>query len=437
MADYQEELTIDIKDMLHRLLKKWKPVVLCALALALILGAFSAYKEQNKRAGTFAFMQNHPEANYSYAAADKAKTLSAPSIESVESAVEQNSAYRAQIKDIQNYLSDSIACNLSTDKVPTATTTYLIGVKSDSWQYMTSARAANDIVLAYRACILSDEVLQPIIDDLGLETDCRYLKEVVSIGQNSDSARQEPAQENNLLVVTVFGDSLDTCQAVSSKLSSAIEKMTPSIQKSLEGYDFTLSLINTKLEETDARWVGENINAAYKAITDLNNNIANISKNMSADEKALYDELVSERQLSENGDAEQLAQLGKPAGSLLNKKMIAIGFVLGAFLACAWICGKYILSNRLRVADDLHDVFALYNLETVENAKAIAAKKKVKNICVLGAAKDSIGIPSADITEADAAILAEQIDVSLYDAIAREVETCAQYELPILGYIVK
>lgn len=176
---------------------------------------------------------------------------------------------------------------------------------------------------------------------------------------------------------------------------------------------------------------------------------------------------------------------------LISVKFIVIGLIVGLVVGCGWIGLKYIMSACIRVGDDIVSVYGLSVLGnisggakkskwfrkpydtltteeqlavTVANIKVImkhegkqtvfltsdATTDRCKEIC--NALRDGLcaqgiscrveesitGVLDSmqDGTETEAVVLVEQIDVSRYEMIGKEIELCNKCSVPVLGAVV-
>ena len=177
--------------------------------------------------------------------------------------------------------------------------------------------------------------------------------------------------------------------------------------------------------------------------------------------------------------------------SFISVKYILIGLILGAFLGCLWIAIRYIMQNKLRVADDLANVYGLtvlgqisgekkkakwfqspYDSYTKEeqldliaaNVKVLMERQEKNKVFLTGdsssercrnmteqlaARLNAQGLQCtagqsvaydlgsiSEINETEAVVLVEQIDVSRYELIGKEKELCANCGIPVLGGVV-
>ena len=175
----------------------------------------------------------------------------------------------------------------------------------------------------------------------------------------------------------------------------------------------------------------------------------------------------------------------------LSVKYMAIGLILGLFVGCGWIAIRYIMQNKLRVADDLTSVYGLpvigqisgekkkakwfqspYDAYTNEeqldliaaNVKVLMERQEKHKVFLTGdsgsercrnmtqqlasrlnaqglqcGAGQSVAYDLGSISrinEAEAVVLVEQIDVSRYELIGKEKELCANCWIPVLGSVV-
>ena len=148
------------------------------------------------------------------------------------------------------------------------------------------------------------------------------------------------------------------------------------------------------------------------------------------------------------------------AAPSLNAKIVAIGMVAGALIGAFVLLLRYLLSDFLKVAEDLKEAFGQHVIGAEvalakQDIKYFANKKGIARVHMLGsytneetaklqadlqeALKGEVEMISGDlstVTEAEAVVFVEKIGKSSYKKIEKEIEMCKTYEVPVLGFVV-
>ena len=170
--------------------------------------------------------------------------------------------------------------------------------------------------------------------------------------------------------------------------------------------------------------------------------------------------------------------------AFINMKYLLIGLVLGLVVGCGYIAIRYVLSSKLRTAQDLEHGFGITVLGCVAeqnsskrvgtkedqigvivaNVKLIMERQGKQKVFLTGGSaterccgvidaiaqglKDqgmdcAVGVSVVNdvdsiskVADADAVVLVEEIDVSGYETIKKEKELCEQCKIPVLGSVV-
>ena len=190
---------------------------------------------------------------------------------------------------------------------------------------------------------------------------------------------------------------------------------------------------------------------------------------MTSAEKSYYNVLVKELSGTDMSAVEK--DISSPG--LIQPKWLVIGCVLGAFIGACVISGAYLLSGKLRTAEDMEmpygipvlaelksaddptldsvakgiirllterklSTIAISNVDT-EGAKRtgeqLKEKLRTQNIAVKTTSPDYAGFID-EVSEADAVLFVEQVGKSRYCDIESCVEACRKFCIPTIGCVV-
>jgi len=304
---------------------------------------------------------------------------------------------------LKNYLKNSVLVRNSNIELRQRTLQIDIVVKDENSSHIMK------VFESYANAIQSEEFYNLIADRLGEETD-EYIYELINVPEISEDVIKNNIKSIYSLRNDLYGNTVLSFMAgllgkddnytstIASLLKQYMESQKISIDSFICPHSFYVYNIGSK-----------NIAADTSKQTKLVDSIKGLEK--------------------------EIASI-KGNNNTSYKKWILIGFIVGAFMVAGLYTLLYVFSDKLHEADEIQDTYGLYNLETLDNMRLIASKKGYNSICVLGTAKESSGVTSVNLDKADAVLLAETVEVSKHKDIEREILTCRQYGIPIVGYMV-
>ncbi len=319
---YEQE--IDLKDLMFAVLYKWRPIILAAVVLAVILGGYravSAYRSQNDT-------QTVEKAQKDYEAAvelyEKNRANCEREIENLKKSIE----------DQQEYLEKSELMNMSPYDVWVAQT--VLFVKTD-YQIMPDMVYQNlnftdTILTTYQTSLTNLEFLETVADEIGMDE--RYLEELVSV-----------TISGNLLTIVVKGDT----EAHAKEIMDAM----------LEGVDDAKRQIRTSIGNHTVSEVSSSVGS----LVDLN--LQDTQKQQSDRLTSLNDSLESKQD-----ELDAMTEPAKPSTSTMAAikggiKYAVLGGVLGAFMVVFFVCVVFLMSDKLYSAKELKNRYRVKILGTL------------------------------------------------------------------------
>lgn len=350
------EREIDIKDLILHILLQWKWMLLAMVIGAVLLGAFSVVK--NKKAIE------------SQKAAISVEQISEEcTVEQVEAAELAYTVYLKQellVNDLKDYINESIIMNIDPSETCVIKDVYLSTSSAGEEPF-----EINNLNRVFENILYSDAVTEEIKTALECDAEGRFIHEMYWINESED---YELTKEygGSVFVVTIMAGTADDAQKISeitrkSIGESNVDKMgmdaVAFINSSMEtGYDFLL-----------AKTQMENLNKYSEAKTKLDT-VVNKHSDLTGKAAELFDALVK-TEVTEDKGSESYS-----IGTLLSKKYILLGAVVGIILVAGIYAFIYILSGTLKKAEELSDYFGLRVIDTVwtEKKMDVLSKKLVK-----------------------------------------------------------
>lgn len=332
----QYEQEIDLKDLMFSVLRKWRPIIVVAVAFALLLGGFKTAKGIGQLGDADYVKENKAAYDLSMEQYESTKKRLEREIENIQD----------NIKSQEQYKKDSILMNINPyDEYVSAATLYI----STDYQIMPGMAYQNpntsaSILKAYMSIAQNGEMYNYVLGKMNNELSLRYLKELV---------KMEPDYDNNMLSITVVGDSKQRAAKVMELLMDSIEESHEKLIQTIADHEVNI------VDETSYVSVDLELEQQQQ---DLSANMEQLASSLQAKSKELTD-------------------LKEPASGLLSKtsvlkgaiKYAILGGVLGAFMAVFFICVAFLMSDKLVNDKELRRRYGLMVLGTFKKS----GRKKV------------------------------------------------------------
>ena len=306
--NYEQE--IDLKDLMFAVLRKWRPIIVIAVVFAVLLGALKTVKgirqlgdEEYVKKNQDTYVMNLDQYNSTKGRLEK-------EIENLQQNIESQQEYKDH--SILMYI------NPYDEYVETATfyisTDYAI---MPGMMYQ-NPNTATSILKAYMSIAQNGEMYNYVLGKMNNKIGIRYLKELVKI---------VPDYDNNMLDITVIGDTRKTASDVMGYIKDSIASSKDSITEAIGEHE------NNLVDESQFVTVD----------LELDKTQTEFSANM--------DQL----DISLKQKTKELSELAEPKNNLLSKgsvlksavKYAVLGGVLGAFIAVFFLCVAFLMSDKL------------------------------------------------------------------------------------------
>ncbi len=362
-----DEVTINLLDLLRRILRSWKFLLICMVAGAVLVDGigyvWSAVRNRENETDT-------PEAEEA-SLEELKEDLADREIVEAEAFSEMYLTTMEHYEKDLAYAENSLKMQLDPKCVPTLTAQFFI----DSSQQ--PGTTTGDVVSSYAGLAVSEDVCQQILETLGWDTEEAYIAELITVdegtGVNAISMTNEEddatananinmnvnENDTNLLTITVIAEEKADCETMMDIIEQTLQEGTGELQKIYGNFDLTL-LQRQYVEKADADLMAYQVNQ-LSGLNKLRNTITNITSSFSDDQLEYYFALISNGMADLDDDLTEEELLTEDAAAsspkIFNIRYILLGLFLGLVAACAWILLRYILAPNLRVKDDLEEVY--------------------------------------------------------------------------------
>lgn len=487
-----KEREIDLLDMIADILSRWRGLLMALVLGAILMGAFSytrSYRDiqnmQSQKVNDAAMSEMAIDERLAQLGENMDESLLAVVLLTVDD--ERELALRNE------YVQNSIYMQLDPLHVEQEELVYNIQGRNEN--------GVSGLGKIYKDIISGVGLYDWVEQQTGIET--AYVRELISTSVDSSLKFSNGDTVSiggcDSLKITISGTDAETCGKIAEAVKTYIEKQQKEISSKLGSHELTL------LSESAGTIVSTDV---MKQQVDYRNTICNLEATIvaakagfSEDQKQYYTLLMKKTSLEDITDAEQdneAANQTVAASPSVSKKYVVLGAVLFAFVYAVILCMGYIFNSRIRVNDELQDLYGIPQIglvvkdskkklfldkwinnlrhygkreftaeQSMELAfaalKIVAVKNGLNSVCLLGcnlgagadkvceglkAALEKEGITvtilnnvlyDAEAMEklctAQGAVLVEKAGSTLYNEITGELELLRRQEIVVLGGI--
>lgn len=325
--NFYEEREMDVKGLLFAVLYRWRPIILLALILGILLGGYKIINGILIRQDSAELVER--EETYQKDVELYEQTLAGyeRDIASLES----------RLEDHQVYMNESVLMHVDPSSRPKAYAEYLVKLDENGWQQYPQTvemDPTDSLVRSYAANLAQWIDWNEITKKTGVDE--RYLKELISTNLDYSS---------NTFVIDVTYEDLDTAEWILNKILMQVTEDHDALAE-LAG-SHTISLINQ--------------GSGYF----YDSSLADMQK-QNSDKITTYENNLKDKQ--EALDALEMPE--KPAVMSISGmakdsiKFGIIGILAGGFLSVCWFALAYAINGRIHTEDELKDSFGLRILGT-------------------------------------------------------------------------
>ncbi|MBP3199836.1 MAG: hypothetical protein J6N21_22965 [Butyrivibrio sp.] len=448
MGDYRDNIEIDLKDLLKKIISNWR-LIICLVLVGAILGGgygyFSKFSVSEEEKADMAELE---------------ETLTDKEIMEARSAASIYLDYKKIYDEVKAYQNNSVLMSIDINLTPTARKLYLISDYDEENIYISGPSVADNIIALYQSMLYEDDVAYAISNSVDSVINKEFAKELYSM---------EKAGMSMLVLGTNASNERDAKKIIETLADKLMEK-----SDSVKAYiPHNIVEVSTTYETA----YNDNIRARKQELINrldsLNKTMIAVPSALSPSQKKYYDELVGD-------DAVDYGIVRDEMNKDISLQEIVKYMILGgiglAFIYAMVITLRYIMTPVLKTEDDIRTVFGLPVIGCIKTGKnedmpllsysieARSKKEESDKICFIGAYEGTdaetkklqlsqlledkelsvtlggnvlVDAGTVEkVTDSKAVVLFEKIGCSLYDDIAKEIEFCKNYGIKILGTVV-
>lgn len=317
---YEQE--IDLKNLMFTVLRKWRPIILIAFALAILLGGYKCGIELMNQ-GNEEFVSDLREQYES----------------DLEKYEQSKKGYERDINNLtasityqEKYKENSILLKVDPYNKGTASIDAFVRMLEPSLEKgltVMTVDYADGVVKAYASAIQQGGFLADLAKQKGI--DLIYLKELINVTVDYDS---------NMFNVSVTYPDEKGAEEILNEIINSIESEQTEVQEKLGQH--SISLMNQDVGVITDQSLTDYQQQKVKNLADTNNSLEDA-------EKALEDLVEPKKPVA----------LSKTSILKAGIKYGILGWIVGAFLAAFGIGVVYVMNGKLNTDNDLKDRFGL------------------------------------------------------------------------------
>lgn len=329
----QDERMIGTRDLLLEFARRIWLIIIMAVIFSVLLCGYKYIKD----------MKNQNVNESVTVGAGLEDKLTDEEVEQVEEAKRTVKLLDNQIEYAQN----SILMQLDAYNVSRVSTHFLLSLPKNEQDTETSYdKREMDLKSAYYDYV-SNGALLTDLKDLGVETEQKYLREIISF--DSSMGDEDNDSQGNSFDVKVEYYEKEPCMELAGQITQCILNYQDTLSQRL--YTHTISEVSQSYSEIVD-------NDVFAAQTKCNDQILSLKENVKTLKSALNENqliLLGQESQQEEIDSDGAAAVfSRPQ---ISKKYICLGGVIGIVLACIYIIIAYLLRGTINSVNDIRYIY--------------------------------------------------------------------------------
>ena len=371
-----KEREIDLLDMIADILSHWRGLLIALVLGAILMGAFS-YTRSYRDVQNMQSQKVNDAVMDEMAIDERLAQLGENMDESQLAAVLTTVDDERELGVKNEYVQNSLYMQLDPLHVAQEELVYNIQGKDEN--------GSQRLGTIYRSTLNSVGLYDWIEQQTGL--DAAYVGELISVSVDSalTLTNGDPVTigGNDSLKIIIRGIDAEACGKIAEAVKAYVEQQQEKLNSQVGSHEVVLlSEVSGNIMNMDVM----NQQTTYRnAIYNLEAAIATAKAGFSEDQKQYYALLMNENGLEDITDAEQdneAADKTVAASPAVSKKYVVLGAVLFAFGYAAILCMGYIFNSRIRVNDELQDLYGIPQIGLVvkDSKKKLFLDKWINNL---------------------------------------------------------
>lgn len=349
---------IDPSDLLRRMIRSLKWIVLCGVLFAVLLGIYK-YNQYL-----------HPVAEDYVKMAKEVKLTAAE-----EQAVQNVENVMDEILRLQDYMKQSVYINIDPNRQSTVTMLYEISgmEKADQKQIMESYLSyVND---GGAAQFIQER--ETVYKDL----DIVYLSELFSASKESSTKEQRDElvleqSDASYFYVRIVSDEMDQAVQLADEMQAALAKYSLTVEEAAGGHQ--LKLLDQQETESYAQDLADQQHASNTSLSDNRARVEALTANFSDGQNTVYNAYLQEKGLVIKNE--------EPVTAIQVVIFVIQGIILGAFVYCCAYVLFYLCSGTVKSVRELQKkyIYRVFGTIYTGEKKSSRNESKEQDKLVLG-----------------------------------------------------
>jgi|InofroStandDraft_1065614.scaffolds.fasta_scaffold14570_2 capsular polysaccharide biosynthesis protein len=336
-------IDINIKDLLMSICLQWRKSLVWMLAGGIILGsvgAWKAYSENQIAQEALEMSKEEPRQSQTEILEELKNGLTDVEVAEVERVFGVYESTNRNCNNIAKYNAESVRMQLNPYAVPTLNLNYYIDNHYQAVYPVIEGKDNIDAIVASLIDIVSNnETCEKIVQELGWEKDLIYIRELITTKNTG-----------NILYIVVNAPTQEECEIMRDAIMETVDIETAKLQAQFGRFDITVIENKYKLSvNTNLFWEQT---ALADNLYNLKNRYSVLESGLSEQQRGYLKGLKNMRsEVDEIDDTLEKEEISAP--SLIQKKYVLLGVGIGVFLFCLWYFVKYMLSEKIHIAEDM------------------------------------------------------------------------------------
>ena len=344
-----QEMELNLTDMLWTIIMKWRVVFICGILFAILAGGVS-YIRSGKRI-------------------EAAKQATTQEIrlegEALDNAMDYL-AYWELYKKQKKYNENSLMMQLDGNGFYKAVLAYYVDnqftIEYPQINKKNNIFAFTSQYISFLECDEFYDKLPDIGDDQNKKA---YYSEAIDLSNRYGGGKTIQI-DDNLMVIAVYNEDKETCLAIAEIIDETVLEKKAEVTRLLGEHEVT-RIRNECIFTADTDLLFYQ-NQNFTAQNTQRVNMSTLEKNLTKEELAYINQKMQEKRESSDEAAQESSQIEEElqnATPSISKKLVVVGFVMGAILAAGVLAFVYLFRARLNMRDDFEKLYGIKLLGNV------------------------------------------------------------------------
>jgi len=353
-----KEREISLIDLIVEILLKWRVIIVWMLVGGILMGGFSYVR--SCRTAQAAALEEQLQQTVSEGQTELEyleSVLTNMQINNVNTAISYESLCEAK----EAYLQESVMMQINPLEMPRALLTFQV-VAEDVETAQRIDRVYEDMVEGGLSQWLADEVQEDVSD--------AAMSELISLESNS----RELLDASDTFKISISHISEEKCIQLAEKVDEYFQEQHSQLIRKMGEHQ--IQLVNQNFSYVIDTELLDKLQGIQSNMTTWSVNAAKLKDAFSEEEWRYYNCLIANKQQGDSAEVQQSeeGEEAEPSSVTVirpsvSMKYVLMGMVLFAFLYAFYVFLKYILSGRIRTADDVASLYGVPELGVIPAEK--------------------------------------------------------------------